>query len=174
MIILKFYFSTITYDSFVRAGVESVSVGVDVDSYATCTRGVKIIPDKLLSDLSDDDLRSFDIVIIPGGAKGANTLKDNKRVQHLLSDTYEKSGKFIGTICAGSLAVKTSNIANGKRITSHPSVKSDLEKGLLLLILLLAFNFLIIYIDYDYLINSLMWKRLIDNLLLIRLNYQDY
>ena len=145
MIILKFYFSTITYDSFVRAGVESTSVGVDVDSYATCTRGVKIIPDNLLSDLSDDDLRSFDIVIIPGGAKGANTLKDNKRVQQLLGDTYEKSGKFIGTICAGSLAVKTSDIANGKRITSHPSVKSDLEKGLLL-ILLLAFNF----VDYLY------------------------
>ena len=32
-------------------------------------------------------------------------------------------------ICAGSLAAKTSGIALGKPITSHPSVKAELEKG---------------------------------------------
>lgn len=31
-------------------------------------------------------------------------------------------------ICAGSLAAKTSGIALGKPITSHPSVKAQLEK----------------------------------------------
>lgn len=31
-------------------------------------------------------------------------------------------------ICAGTLAAKTSGIAFGQRLTSHPSVKGDLEK----------------------------------------------
>ena len=31
-------------------------------------------------------------------------------------------------ICAGSLAAKTSGIALGERLTSHPSVKGELEK----------------------------------------------
>lgn len=48
--------STITYDSLVRAGIQATSAGVSIDSHAVCTRGVKIIPDVLLDDLSDDDL----------------------------------------------------------------------------------------------------------------------
>lgn len=31
-------------------------------------------------------------------------------------------------ICAGVLAAKTSGIALGQRLTSHPSVKGELEK----------------------------------------------
>lgn len=39
-----------------------------------------------------------------------------------------QSDKLVGVICAGSLAIKSADIAKGKRITSHPSVKGDLEK----------------------------------------------
>jgi protein DJ-1 len=45
-------------------------------------------------------------------------------VQSLLQ-TFEKQGKFIGTICAGSLAIKTAGLAPGGQVTSHPSVEKE-------------------------------------------------
>ena len=117
---------TIAYDTLVRAAIDTTSAGVDIQSQAVCTRGVKITPDVLLDSLSDDQLSSYDIVVIPGGGPGANTLQANKRVQKLFQDNYQVKGKLLGTICAGSLAIKSSGIAKGKAITSHPSVKGEL------------------------------------------------
>lgn len=70
----------------------------------------------------------YDLVVVPGGAKGAETISQDKRVQNILQSHHEK-GKLVGMICAGSLAAKTSKLAPKSRLTSHPSVKSDLELG---------------------------------------------
>lgn len=69
----------------------------------------------------------YAIVTVPGGAKGAATLSESKPVQELLQK-FEKAGKFIGTICAGSLAIKTAGLAVGGRVTSHPSVEKEFGK----------------------------------------------
>jgi len=45
-------------------------------------------------------------------------------VQSLLQK-FEKQGKFVGTICAGSLAIKTAGLASGGQVTSHPSVEKE-------------------------------------------------
>ncbi|TIB40291.1 hypothetical protein E3P86_00732 [Wallemia ichthyophaga] len=118
---------TITYDTLVRAGFQAVSAGVDISTHAVCTRGVKITPDVLLNDLSDDDLHSFNIVVVPGGGPGANTLKSNIRIQSLFQRNFKASDKLLGTICAGSLIIKSADIAKGQPITSHPSVKDELD-----------------------------------------------
>jgi protein DJ-1 len=79
---------------------------------------------------------------VPGGYKGAETLSQSKEVQILLAEQYT-SGRVVGMICAGkrkrfnspsytdlnlpgSLAAKTSKLPN-QPLTSHPSVKSQLE-----------------------------------------------
>lgn len=54
-------------------------------------------------------------------------LSQDPDVQDLIRAFHEQ-GKLIGMICAGTLAAKTSGIAFGQRLTSHPSVKGDLEK----------------------------------------------
>jgi protein DJ-1 len=66
----------------------------------------------------------YSIVIIPGGAKGAETLANSSRVQSLLRQ-FAEQGKYIGTICAGSLAIKTAGLVVGGKVTSHPSVKEE-------------------------------------------------
>jgi putative intracellular protease/amidase len=45
-------------------------------------------------------------------------------VQSLLQK-FEKQGKFIGTICAGSLAIKTAGLVSGGQVTGHPSVEKE-------------------------------------------------
>lgn len=66
----------------------------------------------------------YSIIVIPGGAKGAATLSESKSVQSLLQK-FEKLGKFVGAICAGSLAIKTAGLVPGGQVTSHPSVEME-------------------------------------------------
>ena len=66
----------------------------------------------------------YTIAIIPGGAKGAATLSESKAVQSLLQN-FEKQRKYVGAICAGSLAIKTAGLVPGGSVTSHPSVEKQ-------------------------------------------------
>jgi protein DJ-1 len=99
--------STITYDTLVRAGVSvtsvfvsSVSAAVGMGPTATCSRGVKIIADASLetSELSSGE---YDMLVVPGGAKGAETISKNATVQKLVKQYYD-DGKLVGMICAGA------------------------------------------------------------------------
>jgi len=65
---------------------------------------------------------------VPGGAKGADTIANHLKVQRMLQTHYEQ-GKLVGMICAGSLAAKKAGVGKGGKITSHPSVKAELQKG---------------------------------------------
>lgn len=128
---------TITYDVLIRGGVDvsSALVGSSSDdeadphgaAYVTCSRGVKIVPDLRLPDLAGGKAREFDAIVVPGGAKGAETISGNKDVQALLTAMYG-DGKIVACICAGSLAAKTAGIGTDNAITSHPSVKDQLQK----------------------------------------------
>ncbi|KAF8589102.1 DJ-1 [Ramaria rubella] len=122
---------TIAYDVLVRGGVSCTSALVRGSTaargefpWAVCSRGVRIVADK---DFEDVDLTElFDLIVVPGGAKGAETISHDARMQMVLRRHYER-GKLIGMICAGSLAAKMAKLALKSRLTSHPSVKADLE-----------------------------------------------
>ncbi|KAK2460846.1 hypothetical protein APHAL10511_007316 [Amanita phalloides] len=124
---------TITYDTLVRAGVTTVSVFVPEIStaphsvsppVAKGSRGINIMPDMYLdrSQLGPD---KFDLLVVPGGAKGAATISKNPVVQELVREFY-REGKLLGFICNGSLTALTSNLPK-QPLTSHPGVKSLLE-----------------------------------------------
>ena len=98
--------STIAYDTLVRAGASCRSIFVAAHNAevteahtATCSRGVRIIADAALADLSETQLA--DILVIPGGAKGAETLSQNADVQGLIRRHLEEN-KIVGMICAGT------------------------------------------------------------------------
>ncbi|EIN08859.1 DJ-1 [Punctularia strigosozonata HHB-11173 SS5] len=123
----------ITYDTLVRAGVQCTSAYVAAGPettdtpHATCSRGVRIVPDAFFNDdIASDALSRFDAIVVPGGAKGAETISGNSRVQSLIKSFYDQ-GKVVGMICAGSLAALSAKLPK-QQITSHPSVRSKLEK----------------------------------------------
>jgi len=90
----------------------------------SCSRLLKIKADttELPSEPGD-----YDVITIPGGAKGAATLSESKPVQELLKK-FATKGKYIGAICAGSLAIKTAGLITGGSITSHPSVEKEFNQ----------------------------------------------
>ena len=44
----------------------------------------------------------YDLLVIPGGAKGAETISSSSPVQHLVR-RYVQEGKLVGMICAGNM-----------------------------------------------------------------------
>ena len=64
----------------------------------TCSRGIKLVADKLLTDIQNTD--DYSGIICPGGSKGADTLASHSRVQEFLRD-FERKGKLVALICAG-------------------------------------------------------------------------
>ncbi|CEH13750.1 Putative transcriptional regulator DJ-1 [Ceraceosorus bombacis] len=124
-----------TYDVLVRGGVQVTSVHVGSSNHnaqdphaaelVKCSRGVLIKPDKKLDELAGKALE-YDAFIVPGGNEGSATISANEDVQALLSAAYGK-GKVVAAICAGSLAIKAAGVAKDSPITSHPSVKDQLD-----------------------------------------------
>lgn len=90
---------------------------------SSCSRYLKIQTDT--TDLPTEP-GSYSIIVIPGGAKGAATLSQSPGVQSLLRK-FEEQDKIIGTICAGSLAIKSAGLIIGGKVTSHPSVENEFE-----------------------------------------------
>lgn len=128
---------TITYDTLVRAGVACTSAfvpaqgesdgetaGFNSPPFAKGSRGINILPDAYFSPQNATPER-YDLLVIPGGAKGAETMAGSAPVQHLVR-RYLEDGKLVGMICAGSMAALTSGLPK-QPLTSHPSVKANLE-----------------------------------------------
>jgi len=123
---------TIVYDTLVRAGIECTSAGVisvieerEPNRPFVCSRGVKIVPDAGFDETTTG--KEYDLVVIPGGAKGADTISKDARVQKLVKDTLARKN-LVGMICAGSLTALTSDLDKSYALTSHPSVKQQLSE----------------------------------------------
>ncbi|KAJ2862186.1 hypothetical protein GGI22_002258 [Coemansia erecta] len=124
--------AVITIDVLRRAGVQVLTLAVETESGpVTCSRGVKIVPDAYLGD-DVPKIGTYDAAIVPGGAQGAATIAQNAQVRSILADFYAQH-KIVAAICAGSLAIKTAGIQDKSQkplhITSHPSVREELEGG---------------------------------------------
>ncbi|KAG5643517.1 hypothetical protein DXG03_000709 [Asterophora parasitica] len=87
---------TITYDTLVRAGISTTSAFVsERDAHASeslpfakGSRGINIMPDSYLDHNCGPD--KYDLLVIPGGAKGADTISKSHAVQQLVREYYEK------------------------------------------------------------------------------------
>lgn len=102
------------------------------------TRNIRIVPDHpTLSTVSD--VETFDILILPGGAPGAKTFSTDNDVLQLIA-SFRSRGKHVAAICAGTTALVAAQklAASGKtesaaaqigRVTSHPSVKQEIEEA---------------------------------------------
>lgn len=118
--------AVITADVLRRGGVEVTIAGLGGMTPVKCSRSVVIVPDKSLDDALKEPL--YDVVILPGGLKGSESLAASTAVGKLLKE-QEKNGRLIAAICAAPIALKSHGIGCGKNITSHPSKKDEVASG---------------------------------------------
>lgn len=83
----------------------------------TCTFGLRLFVDRLLSDVNPAD---FDALAIPGGFEAFDFYTDaySVAVQNLLRQ-FAVLGKPIAAICVAALAVGNAGLLNGRRATTY-------------------------------------------------------
>ncbi|XP_037514729.1 Parkinson disease protein 7 homolog [Rhipicephalus sanguineus] len=89
----------ITADVLRRGGVDVTIAGLTGASPVKCSRNVVVVPDKSLDEATSQC--PYDVIVLPGGLKGAESLAASPAVGKLLKE-QEKCGRLIAAICAGN------------------------------------------------------------------------
>jgi len=87
--------------------------------------GIEVNVDKNLSDVSPDD---YDALVLPGGVLNPDKLRQNKDAVAFAS-AFLDEGKPLAAICHGPQLLIETNMLNGRRLTSYPSLQTDLHNA---------------------------------------------
>lgn len=85
-------------------------------------------------DLLDDGtnyqhfLNDYDILILPGGVKALEKLRQEKQVIKFISD-WDKLGKVIASTCHGAQLMISAKIVAGRKISGYYSLEDDINNS---------------------------------------------
>ncbi len=106
--------------------IEVVTVGLERE--VTCTFGLRILPDALLSEVNVED---FDALAVPGG------FEEYGFYEHAFADevgdlirSFNQSAKPIASICVGALPVAHSGALKGRCATTYHLAESPRKQQL--------------------------------------------
>jgi protease I len=108
-----------------KAGAKTVLVSpakTSVQGWNHDEKGQEFPVDLPIADASPTD---FDALLIPGGVRSPDTLRtSNKAV--LFVQAFETAKKPVAAICHGPWMLAEAGLARGRRLTSWPSLHTDL------------------------------------------------
>jgi protease I len=81
--------------------------------------------DKLVGDVSADD---YDGLILPGGTINPDNLRADENATSFVAEFF-KTGKPVGAICHGPWTLIDAGVAEGRTLTSYPSIRTDLRNA---------------------------------------------
>jgi protease I len=81
--------------------------------------------DRLVGDASVDD---YDALLLPGGTVNPDKLRMDERAVGFVRDFFN-SGKPVAAICHGPWTLVEAGVLPGRRITSFPSLRTDLRNA---------------------------------------------
>lgn len=81
--------------------------------------------DKSVEDVSAED---YDGLVLPGGVANPDTLRTNETAVAFVRDFF-KQHKPVASICHGPWVLIEAGVVEGRRVTSWPSVKTDLQNA---------------------------------------------
>lgn len=113
----------VTVIDILRRADVHVTVAGTLAGSITGSRGVVITPDATLDAVTD---APFDMVVLPGGGPGTEALRRDPRVASLLTRHADR-GEWIAAICAAPTVLADAGLLAGRRVTSFPSVQSQLS-----------------------------------------------
>jgi 4-methyl-5(b-hydroxyethyl)-thiazole monophosphate biosynthesis len=104
-----------------RAGITVVTAGLEAGP-VVASRGVVLVPDMLLDEVLEQD---FDMIVLPGGAGGAQRLEADDRVRQLLQ-RLAAAGRYTAAICAAPKVLATAGLLEGRQATAYPGTLDGL------------------------------------------------
>jgi len=87
--------------------------------------GSKIIPTKDIPELKVED---YDLLILPGGAKSMEYMRQDKEILEFISD-FNDSGKVIASICHAAQLLISAKVVKGRKISGYYSIKDDINNA---------------------------------------------
>ncbi|WP_413568103.1 type 1 glutamine amidotransferase domain-containing protein [Bdellovibrio sp. HCB117] len=97
----------------------------EIKGWAKTNWGKSIKVDLTVEKASPDD---YDGLLLPGGVMNPDKLrKESKAVE--FTKKFAESGKPIAAICHGPQLLIETGMVKGRRMTSYPSVKTDLKNA---------------------------------------------
>jgi len=104
-----------------RAGLDVRLVGV-TGKCVTGGHGITVATDVTLEDLGGEP----DVLILPGGSRGAENLAASSRTLELIRSMHAR-GKLVAAICAApAVVLQRAGILGGRRVTCYPGFEKDL------------------------------------------------
>lgn len=79
-------------------------------------------------ELSKAKAEDFDALVLPGGVANPDTLRTDKHAIAFI-DHFVKANKPIAAICHGPWTLIEANAVRGRKLTSWPSLKTDLKNA---------------------------------------------
>ena len=97
----------------------------EVQTYDHLDKAEKRPVDRVVSDASVDD---YDALVLPGGVANPDALRMNGDAVAFVRD-FAASGKPVASICHAAWALVEADCVRGKRLTSWPSVQTDVRNA---------------------------------------------
>ena len=114
--------AVIVVDVLRRAGLDVAVAGLAGVGPVLGSRGITVHAEV---DWDDAVGEAYDAIVLPGGLGGTYTLRDDERVVDAVRRTHD-DGRLTAAVCAAPLVLARAGLADGRRITSHPSVRDEL------------------------------------------------
>lgn len=111
-----------------EAGAEAVVVSPQQDKVKAWDRkdwGETFDVDMPLERARADD---FDALVLPGGVMNPDHLRTNERAVQFARAFFD-AGKPVASICHGPWLLVEANVVRGRRLTSYPSLRTDLRNA---------------------------------------------
>lgn len=81
-----------------------------------------------IKDINEIKVEDYDLLILPGGVKAMEKIRQNKDLIKFISDFYN-ADKVIGCICSGVQLMISAKIIKGKKIAGYYHLQDDIENA---------------------------------------------
>ena len=111
-----------------QAGGEPELVSLEsgeIQGFNHLDKGDTFRVDRIVDDADESD---FAALVLPGGVANPDFLRGNEDAVRFVRSFFE-AGKPVGVICHGPWTLVEADVVRGRRITSWPTVKTDLRNA---------------------------------------------
>jgi protease I len=111
-----------------QAGFETVVIaphGGEIKGWQHTDWGTPVKVDMTLDQANEAE---FDALVLPGGVMNPDKLRQEAKAVQLVRD-FNDAGKTVAAICHGPWLLVEADIVRGKKVTSWPSVRTDLANA---------------------------------------------
>lgn len=120
---------TTPWEAFRAAGAETVLLAPEKDTVQAFTNDVEkadtFDADLAVADAAADE---YDALVLPGGTTNADALRQDTDAVAFVK-AFADTGKPVAAICHGPWALVEADVVDGKRLTSYPSLKTDIRNA---------------------------------------------